>query len=236
MADFRSRSANIEMMDDLNCAGDVVRQTLRELDAINRLLGGNAVTIDGIKRLLKGHENRSFAIADLGCGSGDLLRRIRDRCLASGWRGTFVGIDANPFIIQYAREHTDDNLHITYEALDIFSDDFRKRQFDIVTGTLFFHHFTNDELANFFRQLYTQVKIGFVINDIHRHWFAYYSIRWLTAIWSKSPMVKSDAPLSVLRAFKKHELEQILKRAGITSFSIRWMWAFRWQVIVKKVS
>ncbi len=46
-------------------------------------------------------------------------------------------------------------------------------------------------------------------------------------------MVKYDAPLSVLRAFKKQELIEILNKAGIRDYAIRWQWAFRWQVIVR---
>ena len=35
-----------------------------------------------------------------------------------------------------------------------------------------------------------------------------------------------------LRAFKKEELISILKKAGIENYSLRWKWAFRWQIIV----
>jgi hypothetical protein len=45
-------------------------------------------------------------------------------------------------------------------------------------------------------------------------------------------MVKYDAPLSVLRAFSREELSNILRSAGIENFTIKWKWAFRWQVIV----
>ncbi|MBA4057205.1 MAG: SAM-dependent methyltransferase, partial [Marivirga sp.] len=72
----------------------------------------------------------------------------------------------------------------------------------------------------------------FIINDIHRHSLAYYSIRLLTKVFSKSSMVKFDAPLSVRRAFTKKELLEILNEAGIKKYTIQWKWAFRWQVLV----
>ena len=46
-------------------------------------------------------------------------------------------------------------------------------------------------------------------------------------------MVKYDAPLSVLRAFKRRELRKMLDAIAIENFTIRWKWAFRWQVIAK---
>jgi hypothetical protein len=62
--------------------------------------------------------------------------------------------------------------------------------------------------------------------------FAYHSIRILTSLFSKSYLVKNDAPLSVLRGFKKRELTTLLDKAGISKYTIKWRWAFRWLVIV----
>jgi len=80
--------------------------------------------------------------------------------------------------------------------------------------------------------LKNQVKTAIIVNDIHRHPLAYYSIKWLTSLFSKSSMVKFDAPLSVLRAFKRNELKSILKKAGVENYQLRWRWAFRWQLII----
>lgn len=219
-------------MDDLASSGAIIDVTLRELETINRLLGGNYVTINGIRKLLRHHPSDHVTVADVGCGSGDMLRLIRKHFQKSGKAASLTGIDANPNIVEYARAHTPGNSGICFETLNIFSDEFRKRSFDIVTGTLFFHHFTNEELISFFRALKNQVRVGIVVNDIHRHWFAFYSIKWLTGLFSKSEMVRNDAPVSVLRAFKKSDLVYIMRESGFDHYSIRWMWAFRWQVVI----
>jgi len=73
--------------------------------------------------------------------------------------------------------------------------------------------------------------IGFFINDLHRHPFAYYSIKWLTKIFSKSYLVKNDAALSVLRGFKRRELEIFSAHSSVFSFQLKWKWAFRWLLI-----
>jgi len=243
MPDFSKRSDDVEIMDDLACAGEVVHQTLREIENINRLLGGNYVTVNGVKRVLHsvggrlstvhGKSGRVLNVTDLGCGGGDLLKLIRKWAIRRGIELTYTGIDANPNIVAYAQAHTSGSPGIVFEAVDILSEDFKKRRFDIVVGTLFYHHFSSDQLAIFFSQLKRQTSVGIVINDIHRHWFAYYSIRWLTQLFSRSSMVKYDAPLSVMRAFRKQELQDIMRKAGITDYSLRWMWAFRWQVVIR---
>lgn len=235
MPDFSKRSHDEELMDDLDSSGEIIHQTLKELETINTLLGGNHVTIDGIEKLVKRANTKQFSLADLGCGGGDILRLIKKWALQKNLRAELYGIDANPNIVAEAQASTPGSFAIHFNAQNIFSSEFRSRSFDIVIGTLFFHHFTDEQLIDFFRQLKSQTKIGFVINDIHRHWFAYHSIKMLTKLFSKSPMVQNDGPLSVLRAFKKNELLAILRHAGIQTFSIRWMWAFRWQVIVYNV-
>jgi hypothetical protein len=71
-----------------------------------------------------------------------------------------------------------------------------------------------------------------VINDLHRHPLAYFSIKWLTRWFSKSPMVQHDAALSVLRSFKRRDWNSIFAQAGLDQVTIHWRWAFRWQICV----
>lgn len=231
MPDFSIRATGREIMDDLMIDGADLCQALRELDAINYGLGGNYATLNGLCQLLP--PGNELHIVDVGCGSGDMLKRMRTLLDKRKMSGVLTGIDANPNVIAYARTSTPQTCRIEYERLDIFSQAFARRKFDVVTGTLFFHHFTNAQLVQFFSKLKYQVRVGLVINDIHRHWFAYYSIKLLTRMFSRSPMVKNDAPLSVMRGFKRQELKDILEKAGILNYRIKWCWAFRWQVVVR---
>lgn len=229
---FSARSDKEEIMDDLRCSGEVVNQTLRELEFINKWLGGNAITLSGIDALLKDGQQASVHIADLGCGSGEMLKLISQRLQSKGIKPILTGIDANPHIIEYARQNCLGFPSIHLLAENILTDQFCQRKFDIVVATLFFHHFTSAQLIKTLRQLRQQARIGIVINDLHRHPVAYYSIKFLTRFFSKSAMVKYDAPLSVLRGFTRREWRQILEEAGITNYTLTWRWAFRWVVVI----
>ncbi|NOT75432.1 MAG: methyltransferase domain-containing protein [Cyclobacteriaceae bacterium] len=231
MPDFSNRSSAIEIMDDLDCHGEVVDQTLRELEFINRWLGGNAVTLEGIKKLFKTSKKEKLHIADLGCGGGDMLKLLADWGRRNNISLQLTGIDANPHIIAFAKNNCQSYPEISFETLDIFSSNFESRKFDIVMGTLFYHHFSQQMLIDFFTKLRHQVNVGIIINDIHRHWLAYHSIRLLTKFFSKSAMVKFDAPLSVLRAFTKREMIDILNQSGLVPFKLKWKWAFRWLTV-----
>lgn len=233
MISLEHRSEEVEIMDDLTCDGEVVYQTLRELDFINQWLGGNQVTISALEKNWVVPSNKDqLTIVDLGCGSGEMLRIIALLANTQSRKVKLIGVDANPHIIQYADDHSKEFEYISFKAIDIFSEEFQKEKFDIVIATLFFHHFSSEQLIQFFPQLLKQTNRAIIINDIHRHALAYYSIKWLTYLFSRSKMVKYDAPLSVRRAFKKKELKSILEKAGIKNYELNWRWAFRWQLII----
>ncbi|HET7898985.1 MAG TPA: SAM-dependent methyltransferase, partial [Flavisolibacter sp.] len=65
---------------------------------------------------------------------------------------------------------------------------------------------------------------------LHRYPLAYYSIKILTRLFSRSYLVKNDAPLSVQRGFKKQDWQTLFSKAAISSYSCKWRWAFRWLI------
>jgi len=231
MSKFKQRSFELELMDELSAGGEEIKQTLRELKTINRLLGGNHVTTNGLAKLIQS-KTELLRIADIGCGGGDMLLIVATWCRKNKIKVLLTGVDANPNIIAYAKENTKEFDEIAYLCQDVFEPSFATKPFEVTTATLFCHHFTDDQLITLLKIWARQSSKGIVINDLHRHWFAYYSIKILTRIFSKSKMVINDAPLSVLRSFKKKDWQELLARAGLSQYSIRWKWAFRWQIII----
>ena len=102
----------------------------------------------------------------------------------------------------------------------------------IIFSSLFCHHFTNEQLVEMLLWMQKNSLHGFFINDLHRHAIAYYFIKSATALFSQSRLVKNDAPVSVLRGFKKREWKDLFQKAGISNYSIKWKWAFRFLVVV----
>ncbi|MCB2376489.1 methyltransferase domain-containing protein [Hymenobacter sp. BT635] len=232
MPDLSTRATEEELMDDLSLASDALRQNLDELETINTWLGGYRVVLDGLSRLRSRFPaGRALRLADLGSGGGDTLRHIAAWARRKSVPVELVGIDANAFMIAYAAEKAASFPEISFAQQDIFSAEFRRQHFDIITCSLFCHHFSSEALALLLRQLKAQAQIGVIINDLHRQPLAYYSIKWLTRLFRGSYLVQNDAPLSVARAFTRREWQQILAAAGIEQYTLRWCWAFRWQVI-----
>lgn len=232
MNKFENRSEEKELMDDLECSGEVLAQTLRELKTINRWLGGNHVTTNGLEKIMSLYPQDSYRIADIGCGGGDMIRIMNRWTRGKKKKVDFLGIDANRNIIELAKVRLSDLTNVHWRVQNVFEPEFPKEKVDIITCTLFTHHFTDGELVSLIRAFREKATLGLIVNDLHRHWFAFHSIRILTKFFSKSPMVQNDASLSVLRSFRKRDFDRILKASGIKTYQISWFWAFRWQVLV----
>jgi 2-polyprenyl-3-methyl-5-hydroxy-6-metoxy-1,4-benzoquinol methylase len=207
---------------------------MKELDFINTWLGGHAITIKGVESLVKisNYElSDKLTICEMGCGGGDNLRAIGKWCKERNISVILIGIDMNPNCIAYARS-SNDNFDI-----DFIADDYRNVRFEmkphVIFSSLFCHHFSNEELMHQFVWMKENAQLGFFVNDLQRHPLAYYSIKLLTQLFSKSYLVKNDAPLSVLRGFHKKELQSILQQSNIHSFALQWKWAFRWLLIYR---
>ena len=220
-------------MDDLTLANDALRQNLDELETINTWLGGYQPVLNALQRLKSQFPaGRPLRLADLGSGGGDTLRHVARWASKNGVAAELTGIDANAFMLEYASAKSREYPEISYRQFDIFSPEFQAQPFDVLTCSLFCHHFTDEELVTLLRQWQQQAGVAVVINDLHRHWLAYHSIKWLTRLLGGSYLVRHDAPLSVARAFRRKDWVALLARAGITRYELRWRWAFRWQVII----
>ncbi|MBT8243653.1 MAG: methyltransferase domain-containing protein [Winogradskyella sp.] len=227
------RSNKTEIMDDFSMKGELLRDTLDKLGNINKWLGGNRVTLSGIKRLLKGKpKDKTYTIIDLGCGHGDILRLIADFGRKQGYKFKLIGIDANQDAIDYATELSTNYPELVFENKDIFSEDFQKMDYDIALATLFLHHFKTNELEVLLKQLASKAKLGLVINDLHRSEIAYGLFKLLSLVISNQ-MIIDDGLTSILRAFKREDLENLSKNLNLKS-EIHWKWAFRYQWLIKK--
>jgi len=229
----KQRTDKEELMDDFSIGGDLLRDTLDKLENINRWLGGNKVTVNGLQSILKNHpKEQEITIVDIGCGHGDILRDVAKFGRKHNYTFKLLGVDANSTAIEYANELSKDYPELRFITEDIFSDGFKKRKFDVVLATLFLHHFKEEQLVSFLKNTLKQTKIGIVVNDLHRHKLAYY-LFMLLSIFINNKMIIEDGLTSVLRGFKRNDLQTIAKNIQSKSI-ISWKWAFRFLWIIKK--
>ncbi|MBR9915707.1 MAG: methyltransferase domain-containing protein [Algicola sp.] len=227
------RSEAEEIMDDLDYKGPMLHDALDKLAKINQWLGGNKVTISGLKKVLKNHpKSEAITIIDLGCGGGDILREVSRFGKKNGYQFHLIGIDANQHTVDYAHSLSESYDNIDFKAIDIFSEEFRALQYDLVLTTLFLHHFKNEKLVSFLKPVLVKATLGIVVNDLHRNKLAYYLFKLLCLTITNKTIIE-DGLTSVLRGFKRQELVEISQQID-ANYQIQWQWAFRFQWILNK--
>jgi 2-polyprenyl-3-methyl-5-hydroxy-6-metoxy-1,4-benzoquinol methylase len=225
---LKTRSYQKELLDADDIPTPDLYQNLKELDRINTLLGGYDITFSALKKIIK--PNQSYTLIDIGCGGGDTLKHIEKWRKNKGLNLNLVGIDLKPICIEYATQQNP-NENIRYICDDYRNMFLHVEKMDIIHACLFCHHLSETQLIELI-QFAINRKVTLVINDLERNIFAYYAIKTLTALFSKSYLVKNDAPLSVARGFKKKEWLSIINQAGATRFSVKNKWAFRHEIII----
>jgi hypothetical protein len=231
MNQFAARSAGPELIDAPGIPFHDWEVCLNELNTVNTWLGGHAITIEGIKKLIPVGAT-SITIAEIGCGGGDNLKAIEKWNRKHKLSIHYIGIDLNSACTRFAENNCSDIRSVEFICSDYRNVTFSKQKPDIIFNSLFCHHFSDDQLKEMLIWMKNNSRTGFFINDLQRHPVAFHSIKWLTALFSNSYLVKNDGPISVLRGFRKNEWKALLDKAGIAKYSIQWKWAFRYLIVV----
>jgi SAM-dependent methyltransferase len=232
MVSFKSRSDREELMDAPDVSEKDLLRNLRELDILNRRLGGHSISLDGITRLMT-DRNKLYHIVDLGCGSGDLLKYIAGWSRSNRYRLKLTGVDKNKDAIRYLNEKC-----TGYPEIEGVVSDYNKYltdipKVDIFHCSLFCHHLNDHQIKQLFRDMTTLAATGFVVNDLQRSAVSYYAVQFLTRVFPASALARHDGPLSVLRAFTQEELKELSYNSGVRDFSIEWRWAFRYLLVAR---
>lgn len=232
---FSARSNTKELLDAEIIPQQDLFRNLQELESINRLLGGHAVTLKGLQGLNLSKE-KTYKVLDIGSGGGDTLKAMAIWARKNGYQFQLTGVDLKPDCITYARSYCKDFAEIDFIQADYRELPAMNLRYDIMVTSLFCHHLSDDELVELLNWAGENTSVAFIMNDLHRHFLAYYSISLLTRLFSQSYLVKNDAKLSVLRGFKKHELIRLKGKTRISGMvlRIRWCWAFRWLLVIEK--
>jgi len=229
----KQRSTAPEIMDDFSMEGEILTDALDKIAAINKLLGGNQVTLEGINFLMdKDKLANKLKIVDVGCGNGAMLRMLADYALKKGLSFELIGIDANRATIAHAESLSTPYPNIRYQCSDIFNDG-QIAACDIMLFTLTLHHFTDQQIVSLFNKLKGLVRLGIVVNDLHRSALAYRLFTALSYLFKLNDMSREDGLVSILRGFKRNDLLAYEKQLTINSAHIKWRWAFRYLWIIQ---
>ncbi|MEO7027795.1 MAG: methyltransferase domain-containing protein [Acidobacteriaceae bacterium] len=203
-----------ELMDGL-CSYEVFRACLLDLERMNRLSLGYRPTLAWLDQLAaRVGPGDTLRILDVGCGGGDVLRKVGAWARARGVRVALTGIDLNPYAAQAAREFDSPRDDIEWVTGDAFS--FTPAEgVDVVLSSLFVHHLETPEIARFLAWMESTARLGWFVNDLCREPVPYWVYRVVTNMGGWHRFLRYDGPVSFRRSFREEDWLRMLAEAGI---------------------
>jgi hypothetical protein len=97
----------------------------------------------------------------------------------------------------------------------------------VVLSSLVAHHMTRDELIAFLRFMEREARIGWLVNDLHRHRLSHWGFPILARTMRWHRIVREDGTLSIARSYRPDEWPPLLAAAGIEGALVHRAFPFR---------
>ncbi len=221
MISFRERSQEKEIFDLEEPNFKEISDAYCLIRHVNQYLGGTRVILNYLKYFSRSWKRQSLIrILDVGTGSADIPQAIAIWAKKNRFRVQVTALDISAEALRFARQETSSNPEISFIQASCFEMPFNQNSFDYIISSMFFHHLSDPEIMSVLSSFDRICKRGIIINDLLRHPAAYYGIHLLSR-FTTNRVFRNDAPLSVLRGFKKREWEILLDQTGLKYLKIK---------------
>lgn len=230
MSRLSVRSRQNEQMDAADLDPLVYGEVLRDLARVNRWTFTAHATTAFLSRALG--DSRSFSLLDVGFGYGDLLRTVAKWAAKRNIAAKLVGVDLNPASEALARAATPADLTLDYRTGDYAE---QPERFDFIVSSQVAHHMSDAQLERFVRHMESSAGKGWLICDLHRHFFAYHGFPLLARAMGVHRIVREDGQLSIARAMRPSEWPPVLAHAGIAPDAVRVIRRAPFRIAIERV-
>lgn len=177
---------------------------------------------------------RPLRVLDIATGSGDLPIRLAKRARLAQLSIDFAACDLSSTALEVAaRAARRAHVSIRFFPLDAAADPI-PQEFDVIMVSLFLHHLTDDQIVQLLAKMGEATQRLILVNDLARSWWNFGAVYLASRLLSRSSVVHFDGPVSVLAAFTKAELIDLVVRAGLTNPEVRPQFPARWQLVWRK--
>ncbi|CAN5733743.1 class I SAM-dependent methyltransferase [soil metagenome] len=203
---LKKRAPNLrERMDDPACSLDRLHATYRQFGPVNQLFAAwHAVYAHYLRPQLAGSP---ATLLDIGCGGGDLARRLAAWGKRDGLELHITAADPDARAFEYARSRPAPPNVTFCRALssDLVA---AGRRFDVVVSNHLLHHLTDQELTGLCRDSECLATKLVLHNDIRRSALAYLGFN-ATRLFFRNSFIVADGLTSIRRSFSPAELETL---------------------------
>lgn len=193
-----------------------------ELAALNRRFGGHRLLRRFLQRWM--NPGRCYRVLDLCTGGGDhprtMVRWAREREITL----RIDAVDANPTMLDLARERSTDFPEIHYLHADVLGEA-PGEGYDLVHCALSLHHFSDEDAVRLLGRCADCSNRWVLVSDLERHFLTRIAIALAKRSICRSEVVRHDGPISAQHAFSFHEAKALAVAAAWKNFGhARFLW------------
>jgi ubiquinone/menaquinone biosynthesis C-methylase UbiE len=226
MLAMRRLSHETELLDGPLEDRSALRASLRDLGRVNRWLGGAALSRSALIRLATGAHygprvgrhpwrERPLRLLDVVTGGADIPASLLDWAEQRGIGLEVVAIDSRPEIVDVALERSARRRGLHVRVADALALPYPDNAFEVAHTSLTTHHFEPDELVRCLEELRRVSRLGVIVNDLDRNRVAWLGAWVLSHLFTRSPLTRHDAAVSVKRAYRPSEIARLAAEAGL---------------------
>jgi ubiquinone/menaquinone biosynthesis C-methylase UbiE len=219
------RKVIAELLDDDLGTPDEIAKSLVDLRHINDWFGGTATTTTLLRRVAQDTGQTKLSLLEIGAGRGDVPLQARDALEKDG-------ISLRVTLLDRLWSHLPTNgvPAISGDAMRL---PFREAAFDVVSCSLFAHHFEPETLPLLVEEAVRVARRAVLINDLIRSRL-HLSLVYLGLPLFASRITWHDAPASVKRAYTLGEMESMLAKLPAKRLEITRHYLYRMGVLLWK--
>lgn len=211
-----------ELMDRPDVPQEEHLQALRGLETVNRFSLTARQLLVPIRRLAR----KEFTLLDVACGGGDVPVAIAQIAARQGITLRLRLCDRSATALERAgaRARAAD-IPVETFLVDAANADLPTA--DVVTNSLFLHHLDEPDVVGLLRRMGSAASQLLVVSDLRRSHLGL-GVAWVSCrLFSRSPIMRHDGPVSVKAAWTPRELRQMACAAGLAAAKVRRCWPWR---------
>jgi 2-polyprenyl-3-methyl-5-hydroxy-6-metoxy-1,4-benzoquinol methylase len=221
-----------ELMDQPGLDPEDHAKALAGLRRINLLSGSAEQLWPAIrKHAIRTQWDRPLRVLDVACGGGDLLLRLGQKAKRAGIPVNLAGCDMSTQALEISRVTLSRGGFSGEFHLCNVCEDPLPQGYDVITSSLFLHHLEEAQVVHVLSAMRESGADLLVLSDILRSRLGLALAHTVPKLLSRSPIVHTDAVLSVRASYTLEEIQRLAAAAALPHPRIRWSWPERFLLV-----
>jgi 2-polyprenyl-3-methyl-5-hydroxy-6-metoxy-1,4-benzoquinol methylase len=229
-----TRRPALEEMDRPDIAPAALEHALRALVRMNSVSLGANLFWPSLREVARERgPGSTLNVLDVGCGAGDMSRRLEQRAAREGFSLKVDGCDMNTIAVAMAnREGDAAGTRGKFFILDVIENPVPEG-YDAIISSLFLHHLSTEDAQCVLGHMAEATRCLVLASDLIRSRAGLALVYLATRTLTRSPVVHRDGVTSLLAAFTMEEALNLGVQAGMTNATISRRWperfVFEWR-------